>query len=240
MPPKLLKANLSKIVDLTPTVRELHLQLTDPETFQFKAGQFVMLHISNQEGKIVQRAYSVASADTETRSYKLVIKFYEFGVASTWVKSLKGGEEISYTGPFGKFLFRDPAAEQVIHVATSTGVAPLYSMMASRGPSGPLKNTDVHVFMGVWNEKEIFYQKELEELRKWIPKLQVHFVLDSPLVKESWRGKTGFVTPHIAELDLARPTEFYICGNPAMIKSVKEMLTGKNFPTAKIYTESYG
>ena len=124
MPPKLLKAKLTKITDITPSVRELFLDYVEPTSFKFKAGQFVMLHLPQADGKIAQRAYSVASPDHVTDKMNLVIKYYDLGVASTWVKGLKGGEEINYTGPFGKFTFSEPAAEQVVFVCTSTGVAP--------------------------------------------------------------------------------------------------------------------
>src|ERR1700678_2348204 len=99
MPAKLLKAKLSKITDLTPTVRELYMDLVDPGEINFKAGQFIMLQIPQGE-KLAQRAYSIASADTVKNQIRLVIKFYQVGVASTWVQQLKGGEEILYTGPF--------------------------------------------------------------------------------------------------------------------------------------------
>jgi NAD(P)H-flavin reductase len=92
--------------------------------------------------------------------------------------------------------------------------------------------------MGIWNEKEIFYEKEMNALKKELPKLQVNFVLDT--APAGWTGMSGRVTEHIAKLDLKRPTEFYICGNPAMLKAVKEMLLGVGFPADKIYMESYG
>ncbi len=237
--PNLLNAKLTKIVDITPSVRELYLKPMGPNTFEFKAGQFVMLHIPDpaNPGKLAQRAYSVASSDLVKSEYRLVIKYYDLGLASGWVKTLKGGEEITFTGPFGKFLFREPPAEQVIHVATSTGLAPLYSMLTSKCMN--MTNVDFKIFMGVWNESEIFYAKELEEVKKKLPRLEINFVLDKPNSPD-WRGMKGFVTEYIAKCNLERPTEFYICGNPAMIKSVKEMLTAKNFPKQKIYTESYG
>jgi len=237
MAPKTLKAKLAKIVDLTPTVRELYFELLEPVEFKFKAGQFVMLQIPQPDGKLAPRAYSIASPDTVTNGFRLVIKFYQVGVASQWVQTLKGGEEILYTGPFGKFLFKEPCLEQVVYVCTSTGLAPLYSMLASHGSR--YKNIDFKIFMGVWNEKEIFYEKELNELKKILPKLEVFFVLDKPM-DANWKGHKGFVTDHIVKIDLKRPTEFYLCGNPAMIKGVKEMLLAQNFPAAKIYTESYG
>jgi CDP-4-dehydro-6-deoxyglucose reductase len=237
MPRKEQKFKLTKITDITPSVRELFLKPLDSAGLEFKAGQFVMLHLPQADGKPAMRAYSVASAPGEKNDVKLVIKHYDLGVASAWVRTLKGGEEITYTGPFGKFLFHEPPAEQVVFVCTSTGIAPFYSMLAGHGTKAP--NVDYKVLMGVWNEKEIFYDKELAALQKTLPKLKVDFVLDQP-ESPDWKGLKGRVTEPIDKLDIKRPTEFYLCGNPAMIKSVKELLLGKGFPPDKIYTESYG
>ncbi|MBK9294917.1 MAG: FAD-dependent oxidoreductase [Oligoflexia bacterium] len=229
-----LKATITKVVDLTPTVRELFFK---PEKdFEFKAGQFIMLDIPH-EGKIVQRAYSVASGDKGKSEFILVIKCYEHGVASRWVPTLKGGETVTFSGPFGKFLFKEPPSQQVVFVCTSTGLAPLYSMLVSQGVNH--KNVDYKLYMGVWNEREVFYSRELEEAKKLVPNLQVHFVLDT--ASPEWKGLTGRVTQPISELDLtSKSTQFYICGNPAMIKSVRELLNSKNFPAAQVHTESYG
>jgi NAD(P)H-flavin reductase len=236
MPKQEFKAKLTKIVDITPTVRELYLKLVEPAEFIFKAGQFVMLNLPTPE-KVLQRAYSICSGELNKNEVKLIIKFYEVGVASKWVQTLKGDEEISFTGPFGKYLFKEPAAEQVVFVCTSTGLAPFHSMLTSSACQ-KLVDVDFKVFMGVWNETEIFYKKELAEIKKTLPKLEINFVLDK--AGSDWTGMHGYVTDHIAKLDLNRPTEFYLCGNPAMLKAVKEMLLSKGFPALKIYTESYG
>src|SRR5436190_434557 len=120
---KELKAKLTSIPQLTPTVYELVLKPTEPEVFKFQTGQFVMLHIP-QEPKPALRAYSIASNDEIENEYRLVIKCNPVGVASKWVPTLKAGDDINYTGPFGKFLFREPPAEQVVFVGTGTGLAP--------------------------------------------------------------------------------------------------------------------
>jgi NAD(P)H-flavin reductase len=236
MAKKEFKARLTTINDLTPTVRELVLTMVEPTSFEFKAGQFVMINMPGPE-KMVQRAYSIASADSVRGEFKLVIKYYEIGVASKWVQTLKGGEEITFTGPFGKYLFKEPAAEQVIFVCTSTGLAPFYSMLTSKVCQG-LSQVAFKIYMGVWNEKEIFYKNELDALKKNLPKLEVNFVLDK--ADPNWVGLQGYVTDHVAKLDLTKPTEVYLCGNPAMLKAVKEMLLAKGFPQTKIYSESYG
>jgi len=237
---KELKAKLTKIYNVTPTVWELILTPLDPPTFDFKTGQFVMLHIP-QEGKPkpALRAYSIASREQINNEYRLVIKCNPVGVASTWVPTLKDGEEITYTGPFGKFLFHEPPAQRVVFVGTGTGLAPLISMVSSRGKNHP--HVEFILLLGVWNEKEIYYQKELEEVKSRVSNFKYDFVLDTTLNKAEWKGLTGRVTDHIEKMNLSeKPTEFYLCGNPAMIKAVKEQLAGKGFPADKVYTESFG
>ena len=90
----------------------------------------------------------------------------------------------------------------------------------------------------MWNEKEIYYQEELAEVKKRVPNFNYQFVLDTP--GPDWKGLKGRVTDPVSQLDLSKPTEFYLCGNPAMIKSIKDLLASKGFPAEKIYTESYG
>lgn len=234
-----LKATLTKIQKLTPTVYELVITPMEPKTFSFKTGQFVMLHIP-QDGqpKPALRAYSIASNDSVSSEYRLVIKCYQFGVASTWVPTLTDGQELEYTGPFGKFLFREAPAQRVVFVGTGTGLAPLISMVSSRGQKHP--QVDFQLLLGVWNEDEIYYKKELEEVKSRVPNFKYDYVLDAPKGGD-WKGLTGRVTDHINKMNLTdKTTEFYLCGNPAMIKSVKELLASKGFPADKVYTESFG
>ena len=237
---KELKAKLTKIYNVTPTVWELILTPADPGTFDFKTGQFVMLHVPQpSQPKPALRAYSIASNEKINKEYRLVIKCNPVGVASTWVPTLKDGDEINYTGPFGKFLFREPPADRIVFVGTGTGLAPLISMVSSRGQNHP--KTEFLLLLGVWNEEEIYYKKELDEVKSRVPNFKYEFVLDKPKNPDQWKGLTGRVTEPLDRMDLkSKSTEFYLCGNPAMIKSVKELLVAKGFPTEKVYTESFG
>ena len=96
-----------QIKDLTPKVRELILKCTEPQSFEFRAGQFVMLHVPQPEGKPALRAYSIASTDQAKDGFHLLFKFVETGKASDFVWSLKGNETLQFTGPFGKVFFHE-------------------------------------------------------------------------------------------------------------------------------------
>ena len=102
---KIYQMTVEQIIDHTSTVRELVLKAQEPAEFVFKAGQFVMLNVPQAEGKPVLRAYSIASDDRIKNGFRLLFKFVENGIASTFVWSLQGGETLNFTGPFVKVFF---------------------------------------------------------------------------------------------------------------------------------------
>ena len=130
---------VSSIIDHTPSVRELALEIVEPQEFVYKAGQFVTLHVP-QEPKPAMRAYSIASDDRNRAAFRLLFKFVENGVASTFVWGLKGGEVLSFTGPFGRVLFKEPPTKQIVFLNTGTGLSQHYCYLMSKkdlypGPS---------------------------------------------------------------------------------------------------------
>lgn len=217
---KLYQFKVEKIVDHTAIVRELVLSLEGDDRFHFKAGQFVMLHVP-QEGKPALRAYSIASADSSEKGFRLLFKFVENGIASKFVWSLKGQETLQFTGPFGKVLFQEPPTEQIIFLNTGTGYAQHISYLLSFGKKYP--QLKYRMLFGVRTEADIYLQSELEMLKNELPDFKYDFVLSR--AGENWSGKKGYVQNFLKDFDYKEtPTTFYLCGNGAMIKDVKHQL----------------
>ncbi len=228
---------ITAIRDLSPSVRELTIEFIQPKGFTFKSGQFVMMHVPDLErGKPAQRAYSIASSPQNPEVIRLVIKVYEQGKASTFIKNLKGGESLQMGGPFGRHFFHLPATPNIVFLCTGAGISQHMSYLQSH--AADMKSSKVKMLLGVWNRSEIFYEKELSEVKKNIPGFNFEYVLDKS--DEQWKGKTGFVTQYFDEL-LAGGTEtlIYLCGNPNMIKGAKEILAARNFPADKIIAEAF-
>ncbi len=204
---------------------------------KFKTGQFVMIHVPGGE-KPAKRAYSLASSEKIDNKFSLIIKLVPGGVASSYIEKLKAGEKMEVSGPFGKCFFKTPAPKQVVFVCTGAGLSQHMSMLESEGPNYP--DTQFRVLLGVWNEQEIFYREELEAMKKKLKDFKYEYVLDKG--GPDWKGKTGFVTNFLEDFNYKNvDTMFYLCGNPAMIKSVKEHLIDQNgFPKEKIVQESFG
>ncbi|MEK6774470.1 MAG: FAD-binding oxidoreductase [Bdellovibrionota bacterium] len=210
-----------QIKDLTPKVRELILKCVEPQSFEFKAGQFVMLHVPQPEGKPALRAYSIASTDQRKDGFHLLFKFVETGKASEFVWSLKGNETLQFTGPFGKVFFHEPPTEQIIFLNTGTGLSQHLCYLQSKKNQYP--NLKYRMLFGVRNEQEIYAKEELEAVKKELSDFQYEYVLSRP--SENWKGKKGYVQNFLKEFEYKNtPTTFYLCGNGGMIKEVKNQL----------------
>ena len=212
---------VEQIIDHTPSVRELVLKTETPAEFSYKAGQFVMLNVPQGEAKPILRAYSIASDDRIKNGFRLLFKFVENGVASTFVWNLKGGELLNFTGPFGKVFFQEPPTEQILFLNTGTGLSQHICYLLSKKELYP--NLKYRMLFGVRSEKDMYYKPELDALVKELPDFKYEFVLSRP--SETWTGKKGYIQNFLSEYGYKNiPTTFYMCGNGGMIKEIKHQL----------------
>ena len=229
------KMKVAEIIDHTASVREIVLESTEANQFLFKAGQFVTLHVPH-EPKPAMRAYSIASDDRQKTGFRLLFKFVETGVASTFVWSLKGQEILNFTGPFGRVFFKEPPTQQIVFLNTGTGLSQHYCYLMSKKELFP--NLSYRMLFGVRNEKEMYYKPQLDALTQQMADFQYEFVLSRP--SESWAGKKGYIQHFIRQFDyLNTDTTFYLCGNGGMIKEVKLQLEQDGFDKSKVYSEAF-
>lgn len=212
--------------------------ITKPEGFSFKAGQFIMFLVPLVEkpDDIQPRAFSIASAPEE-KELLFIVKIKEGGRAGRWMSEvLREGTEVQLQGPFGEFLLKE-GDRPLLFIATCTGMAPLRSLMVDALAHGDTRKMDL--IFGVHSEENLFWQKELADLAAQHPQLSLHIALTQP--SAAWKGLKGRVQV-IAErviLDL-KEREIFACGNPAMLKELKECCFGKwNVSPEYLHVEGY-
>lgn len=234
---QLRKMQVVKIADYTPQIRELFIETREPADFSFRAGQFVMLHVPVEGApKPALRAYSIASTDARKNGFRLVFKYVDGGVASKYVWSLKEGEMLDFTGPFGRVFFKEPPTEQIVMLNTGSGISQHFCFLESNLQKYP--NLKYRLLFGVRHETDIYYREELDRLKAALPHFEYDFVLSRPT--ETWQGLRGYVQNHIDRYDyLKTPTTFYLCGNGAMIKDVKAKLAAEQFDASLILAEAF-
>ena len=226
------------LIDHTPSIRELILELTNQASFNFRAGQFVMLHVPVAGAdKPVLRAYSIASTDEQKNGFKLIFKFVEGGVASQYVWSLKTHDSVQITGPFGRVFFQEPPTEQIVFLNTGSGISQHFCFIESKMKQYP--NLKYKLYFGVRKESDIYYESELQRLQKNLPHFEYHYVLSRS--SDQWSGKKGYVQNFLKDCDYKTiPTTFYLCGNGGMIKDVKhQLLEVDGLDKTRVWSEAF-
>lgn len=229
---KITPAKIQGINKLNDTVIEVSLRLPPNSNFGYNSGQYV-----NITKGAIKRSYSVANAFNGTGLLSFLIKKYENGLMSNyWFNEAKENDLLRIEGPIGSFFLRETEVENIIFLATGTGVAPIKAILESIQES-PKKfsNKNIWIFSGARNEKDLFWQpKELNEVSnlKYIP------VLSRP--SEDWKGEKGYVQDVLIKQNMAlENAQVYACGSNTMIESAKKLLIEKGLNKKNFFSDAF-
>lgn len=202
---------------------------------RFIAGQFISV-VLPRDGKVIRRAYSIASPPEEPRHLNLIIKRVEGGLVTNWFWTLKPGDRFQVHGPFGKFILPDRMDFEPLFIATGTGIAPFRSMIHSLLSAG-FKGR-MSLLFGARFETMIPYHEEFLELARANPQFTYLPTVSRPT--PAWKGATGYVQTQVEKL-LANPAavRVYICGLNEMIQPVQEVCLKAGLPKDRISYEKY-
>jgi len=242
MPPITCRATAEHIENLSYNVRSFRLKLVEPATLAFQPGQFMIVNVpqarpaGGASGKIVKRAYSIASAPHERGILEFCIQHVEGGAASTYFWKLKEGDDISLTGPHGRFLLKEPFDYDPVFVATGTGVAPLRGMIKHLIHLNITR--DIWLLFGCRYEHALLYDSEFRSLANL--RHNFHYIPTVSRPKE-WQGEIGHVQQlfkkHMADVT---DKEIYLCGWLEIVKKICADLEGFGVPKEKLHYEEWG
>ncbi|HEY7209973.1 MAG TPA: FAD-binding oxidoreductase [Bryobacteraceae bacterium] len=233
----ILKARLLDWKELAPEVHQFRFEVPGVEQLHFTPGQFVCV-LEHKEGKIIKRAYSIASP-RGGNVFELCLNRIPSGVVSPWLFELKPGDEVDMREPVGFFTLRHPE-RRAVFIATGTGIAPFRSMLLDHLPR---TQPQISLLFGVRYEEGLLYRDELEALAKEYPSFRFLPTLTRPT--PNWQGLTGRVQEHLDEaLALRSPEEIkdvdvYVCGLNEMVQSVRKLLQERGFDRKQIICERY-
>ena len=235
MPLQLFRATVCRIRDLTHDVRELDLRLVEPATITFKAGQFVSFEVGvNEKQQTLIRPYSIASPPSSTGVLTLLFNLVPGGPGSTYLFSLKEGDETSFKGPAGTFRLRDDPARDHLFVATGTGIAPIRAMLLALFEKDAA--CSVTLYWGLRSRRDLYWQDELAAWARAHPKFTFTTTLSRP--EDGWPGERGRVTRLVEErIASVQNLAAYLCGNSGMLNDVTAILQKKGL--CPIYREKY-
>ena len=214
------------------------LKFKKPTDFDFQTGQFLMLDVPSieDESDLQPRAYSIASTPAE-EDVIIGIKLKHGGRAGEWVKQkLKPGVEVAVKGPLGVFLLNKETTKDYLFICTGAGLAPFRSMIKSALEAWDTRRMDL--IHGVCEEQDFFWKEEFAALTEKYPNLHTHYTLSKP--GDDWNGHTGYVQGVIPEvIESIENCNVYVCGNPTMTKSCKDLCEELGVPKEDFHMEGY-
>jgi len=226
-------ARLLSSEEIAPEVRRFCFEIPELERFTFVPGQFLSFR-EEIDGKQVTRAYSIASEPDGNR-FELCLNRVKEGRLSPHLFSLKPGQTIRCEGPYGVFVAREPL-ENILLVATGTGVAPFRSMLRAGLPARA--KGQCTLLLGARHEESILYRAEFEAMAKRYSNFRFLPTLTQP--PEGWTGLRGRVQAHLdGLLAESSPIHVYLCGMKAMVDDLRQRLKNAGVDRNRIVFEKY-
>ncbi len=165
------------------------------------------------------------------------------GICSSYIYSLKPGDKITISGPYGEFFVQDTNREMMF-IGGGAGMAPMRSHIFDQFKTQHTKRKATFWYGGR-SVKELFYMDDFEEIRRENPNFDFHVALSEPQPGDNWTGPTGFIHQVIFDQYLKNhpepdEIEYYLCGPPAMTSAVVKMLDSLGVPPEMIRYDNFG
>ncbi|MEM9331947.1 MAG: NADH:ubiquinone reductase (Na(+)-transporting) subunit F [Pseudomonadota bacterium] len=200
----------------------------------------------------IERAYSMANYPEEKGMIMLNVRVASPppgsdgippGLMSSYIFSLKPGDKVTISGPFGEFFARETEKE-MIFVGGGAGMAPMRSHIFDQ-----LKrirtNRKISFWYGARSKREMFFVEDFDGLAEKNSNFDWHVALSDPQEGDDWDGYTGFIhnvlyEEYLKDHPAPEDCEYYMCGPPIMNSSVINMLLDLGVDRDDIMLDDFG
>jgi Na+-transporting NADH:ubiquinone oxidoreductase subunit F len=235
---------------------------SDWEKFHLFGRAIDFSHLPAGTGQII-RAYSMASYPAEGRKLMFNIRIatppfaagkiddkLPWGICSSYVFSLKPGDTVHLSGPYGESFMVDSNQELIFLIGgagSSFGRSHILHLLRTER-----SKRKISLWYGARSIKENIYEEEYRQLEKEFSNFQYHLVLSEPLPEDLQAGwpsddpmRTNFLFKafelgQLKMMDAPEECLFYVCGPPMHNKSILKLLDDYGVPRENIVLDDFG
>lgn len=202
----------------------------------------------------VTRAYSVANRPQDTEAGLIVLNIRLAlpppsvpeampGLVSSWLFSLKPGDRVETSGPFGSFRAQ-PGEAEMVFLGGGVGMAPLRAIIFDQLERIGSKRR-MSYWYGARNKADLPYQQEFDALAARHANFNWTVALSDPRPEDEWDGETGLIhmvawQDYLKNHPAPEACEYYLCGPPMMVRAVLAMLDDAGVDPCNIFTDDFG
>jgi len=200
------------------------------------------------EGDIITLTVRIATPPFKPKDQGPGFQNVPCGIASTYIFSLKPGDKVRMSGPYGDFHPIFDSKREILWVAGGAGMAPLRAQIMHMLKTLHTRDREMHYFYGARAIDEVFFMEDFLELEKEYPNFHFHLALDRPDPKADAMGvkyTAGFIAPvmgdtYLKQHEAPEDIEYYLCGPPMMAKTVLDLLDSLGVEQDMIHFDNFG
>ena len=170
------------------------------------------------------------------------------GIASTYIFSLKPGDHVIMSGPYGDFHPIFDSKAEMMWIGGGAGMAPLRAQIMHMTRTLNTRDRQMHFFYGARALNEVFYLEDFLQLEKDFDNFHFHLALDRPDPQADAAGvkyTPGFVhqvihDTYLKDHDNPEDIEYYMCGPGPMSNAVNNMLYDLGVEPESIHYDNFG
>lgn len=166
------------------------------------------------------------------------------GVCSSYIFSLKPGDRVNISGPYGEFFLTEGSEREMMFIGGGAGMAPMRSHIFHLFKT--LKTSrKVTFWYGARSRREIFYEEDFASIAREFPNFTFTIALSDALPEDNWTGPVGFIhqviyDEYLSKHDAPEDIEYYLCGPPMMTASATKMLDNLGVEEDMIHYDNFG
>ena len=239
----------------------------DVNKFKLEWDKFKLWDLKMKNPELVERAYSMASFPAEGKEIMLNVRIatppfdrakngwadVNPGVASSYIFSLKEGDPVTISGPYGEFFINHSESE-MLYVGGGAGMAPMRSHLYHLFRT--LKTgRKVTFWYGGRSKRELFYTEHFRALERDFPNFKFYVALSEPSEEDNWKVKDGLdgegdgfvgfvhqvvIDNYLDHHESPEDIEVYFCGPPLMNQAVEKMAEEFGVPDENVRFDDFG
>jgi len=207
--------------------------------FRYLPGQFVTLELPTAP-EPVMRTYTLSSTPSRPFSVAVTVKAQKDSIGTRWMfENLKPGMRIKAFGPLGDFSHIRHPGEKYLFVSAGSGITPMMAMTRYMADTAPL--SDITFINCSRSPADIIFRSELEYLARFMPNLDLGFIVEGCGRTDLWSGLKGRIDK--AKIGLLAPDfmdrTIFCCGPEIFMDAVRSMLEAHGFDMARYHQESF-
>lgn len=170
------------------------------------------------------------------------------GIASSYIFSLKPGDKVFMSGPYGDFHVNTDSKREMMWIGGGAGMAPLRAQIMYMTKTLHCTDRVMNYFYGARALNEVFYLDDFLQLEKDFSNFKFHLALDrpDPVADEAGVAYTpGFVhqviyNTYLKDHENPEDIEYYMCGPGPMSAAVNGMLDSLGVNPEDIHYDNFG